>query len=290
MYSGGYLILNGTENRELVFGLIGIDPSRSLSPRIHTIAMEKAGIRGIYRTLPVREEDLANIVADLRNACISGINVTIPYKEKIIEFLDSLSEEAKCIGAVNTVAREDERIVGYNTDCPGFLKSLDDAGIQVNERRALVLGSGGAARAVCYGLLTRGVGSLTVASRNLKRAESIVGSDLYRRAGVILKALTLSDRALAEEVTEAELIINTTPLGSGSLPGRSPLPDTCSPSAGQAVIDIVYEPPTTPLLELAALCGATTMNGLRMLVHQALESLRIWLDVKVDAEYIINRL
>jgi shikimate dehydrogenase len=252
--------------------------------------MEKAGIRGIYRTLPTKEDELEEVVSSLRTTSVSGVNVTIPFKEKVIRYLDGLSEEAEHIGAVNTIKKESERIEGYNTDCQGFLKTLDDLEFMPWGRKVLILGSGGAARAICYGLMKSGVASLTIASRNKESSENIVSSLSYQYPASGYSARPLLNESIEDEVEASDLIINTTPLGSGAFPGVSPLPENAPIHAGQVVVDIVYEPSSTPLLQQAELAGATPVNGLRMLVHQALESLRIWLDVSVDVEYILNRL
>jgi len=286
----GDLILNMRENKKHVFGLMGEDVSRSLSPRIHSIAMEKGNIDGVYRTFSVEESELPVFLTNMRGPTISGINVTIPYKEKIIAFLDGLSVESRNIEAVNTIKKDDGKLIGYNTDCQGFLRSLEDRGFDPSGKRVLVLGSGGAARAVCYGLITGGISSLTVASRNNRSASALAEAWVSGFPPVERRVMGLSGDLPGETTEKADIIVNTTPLGSGRFPDASPLPYDCPLHAGQVVVDIVYEPESTPLLRYAEARGAVTMNGVRMLVHQALESLRIWLAVDIDAEYVLNRL
>lgn len=269
---------------------MGKDVSRSLSPRIHSIALEKGNIDGVYRTFSVEESELPVFLTKMRGPTISGINVTIPYKEKIIAFLDGLSVESRNIEAVNTIKKDYGKLIGYNTDYLGFLRSLEDRGFDPSGKRVLVLGSGGAARAICYGLISSGISSLTVVSRNNRSASALTEAWVPGFPPVERRALGLSCDPPGEEIEKADIIVNTTPLGSSMFPDSSPLPHNCPLHAGQVVVDIVYEPGSTPLLQYAEARGAATMNGVRMLVHQALESLRIWLNVDIDAEYVLNRL
>jgi len=275
---------------EYVFGLLGGDTSKSLSPRIHTLAMRKAGVRGTYLTYSAPEGELESAVRDLRGSSLSGFNVTIPFKEKIMGFLDAISTEAEKIGAVNTVKIYRDRLTGYNTDSIAFLRSLEDENFEPTGRNALVIGSGGAARAVCFGLSGSPVASLAVASRNTDRAKTIIDAGHFTQSGISCRAMSLSDLSMTEEIERADLIVNTTPVGSSRFPGASPLPAGAPIPRGQVVVDIVYEPPVTPLMVQAASAGAETANGLGMLVHQALESLKIWLGVDVDAGYVLSRL
>jgi len=273
-----------------LFGLIGEDTSKSLSPRIHNIAMKKADVRSTYLTFSASEGELESVVSNLRNSRIEGFNVTIPFKERIIKHLDVISFEAEQIGAVNTVNKEGNTLVGFNTDCPGFLRTLEDNNFEPAGRRALVLGSGGAARAVCFGLLGSTAASLVIASRNTDSAQAITDNINRRQNGICCKSISISDNSIIEEIEQADLIVNTTPLGSSRFTGSSPLPEGAPLHNGQVVFDIVYEPPVTPLLAQAARNGAGTVNGLGMLVHQALESLKIWIGVEVDAGYVLSKL
>jgi shikimate dehydrogenase len=252
--------------------------------------MKKAGVRSTYLTFSASEGELESVVSKLRNSRIEGFNITIPFKERIIKHLDTISTEAEQIGAVNTVKKEGNTLVGFNTDCIGFVRTLEDNNFEPAGRRALILGSGGAARAVCFGLLSSTALSLVIASRNTDSAQAITDNINCRESGISCKAISISDSSIIDETEQADLIVNTTPVGSSRCIGSSPLPEGAPLHNGQVVFDIVYEPPVTPLLAQAALNGAGTVNGLGMLVHQALESLKIWTGVEVDAGYVLNRL
>lgn len=256
--------------------------------------MERAGIEGIYRTFSMEESELSDFVDEMRSKrerqTPEGVNVTIPFKERIMSFLDGLSPEAREIGAVNTVGKEKGKLIGYYTDCRGFLRSLEDAGVDPSGKRALVIGSGGAARAVCYGFIGSPVSSLTIVSRNTRTGRELAESWIPGSPGVGRAFLELSDDLPGEEIEKADIIINTTPLGSGRFSDSSPLPGDSPLHAEQTVVDIVYETDSTPLLRQADSRGARTLNGLGMLVHQAIGSLEIWLDVEVDAAFVLNKL
>jgi shikimate dehydrogenase len=282
--------VNPKEDALLTFGLVGQDVANSLSPRIHALAMESAGVRGTYLAFPTRRDALRETVTKLKRSGASGFNVTIPFKQAIIELLDDLSPEARDIGAVNTVKIEGERMPGYNTDGEGFLQALADAGENAAGKKVLILGSGGAARAVCHALLRTGASALTIASRNAASAMGIARDRIFLSFAIPLRAAPLSGEHLDGLARDADIIVNATPLGSERYASVSPLGTGSPLRAGQFVMDLVYAPVHTTLLVQAEQAGARVMNGTRMLVHQALASLRIWLGVNVDAEYVFERL
>jgi shikimate dehydrogenase len=272
-------------------GLVGDDIEESLSPRIHAAAMESAGIEGRYDLFPVDADGLEGVLAAMRrSSAFVGLNVTIPFKQAVIPLLDDVSREAEAIGAVNTVTKAGTKLSGDNTDHTGFLLALEDAGFDVRRKRVLVLGAGGAARALLFGLGRAGAAGITICARNRKQAEllaarfSSFGTETSYRAEAFEAA---ADTAADEP---PDLVVNATPVGSGRLPGLSPLPRCGFLSPRQLVADIVYRPATTPLLDEARVRGARTMNGLPMLVHQALESFRIWTGKRVAAKEVISRL
>lgn len=272
------------------FGLIGEDVAKSLSPKIHGIALEMAGIKGTYLTFSVARDEFKETVLRLKDSHVSGLNITIPFKEAIIELLDGLSPDARDIGAVNTVKIEEGMMTGHNTDATGFMKALADMGEDVRGKRALVLGSGGASRAVCYGLLRSGIGSLTIASRIAANAINLTRSPAFLAFSVPLRALPLVSDIIAEAAEDSDIIVNATPLGSERFVTASPLAANDVLHAGQCVMDLVYSPARTVLLAQAERAGARGQNGKRMLVHQALASLKIWLDVEVDPRCVFERL
>ena len=247
-------------------GVLGWPLATTASPAIHNAAFRALGIDWTYFAFPVPPADLPAAVAGLRALGAMGANVTMPHKEAILELLDDLSGDARALGAVNTIQRLGDRLVGHNTDLDGFSEFLSgDAGVDVRGRKALVLGAGGVARAVVKALADLGAAEVVIAARSVERATSV--------AALAPEACTVVgwDEAQSRGA-EAELIINATPLGGD---GGDPLADVAF-DAGQVVVDLVYSPPTTTLVERARRAGCEAWGGLGMLVRQAAASFRIW--------------
>lgn len=251
--------------RPSLLGVLGWPLERSLSPVIHQAAFRRLDLDWVYLPFPVEPGRLGDAIRGLRALGAIGANVTMPHKETVIEHLDDLSGDARSISAVNTIQRIGDRLIGHNTDVDGFASFLtDDAGLDVQGLSCLVLGAGGAARAVVCALERCGASGITVSARRGDQADQVV-------------ALATPTRRLEwdEAPTHAagfDLIVNATPLGMKS----EPVLTDVSFRAGQAVVDLVYDPPVTPLVERARRDGAAGWGGLGMLVHQAAASLRIW--------------
>jgi shikimate dehydrogenase len=241
----------------------------TLSPAIHNSAFRAVGLDWVYLRWPVRPESLKDAVSGLRALDASGANVTMPHKETIVELLDDLSDEARAIGAVNTVARIDQVLIGHNTDVTGFVRFLGgDAGWAAEGKQALVLGAGGAARAVVKALADLGTERLVISARRPERVADLVR--IAKDASSEASGSSWDEAAAA--VARTDLIVNTTPVGMG---GEDLLPDAVF-RRGQCVVDLVYRPPTTPFMARARRAGADAWGGLGMLVHQAADSFRIW--------------
>ena len=246
-------------------GVLGWPLERSLSPAIHHAAFRRLDLDWVYLPFPVEPAHLGDAIRGLRALGAVGANVTMPHKETVIEHLDDLSGDARSISAVNTIQRIGDRLIGHNTDVDGFASFLaDDAGLGVTGLRCLVLGAGGAARAVVCALERSGASNITVCARRRDQADQVIA----------LAAPT--QRIEWEEVSaragEFDLVVNATPLG---MKGEVVLGDARF-RPGQAVVDLIYDPPITPLVERARSEGAAGWGGLGMLVHQAAASLRIW--------------
>ncbi len=262
------------DGRTQLVGLIGWPVAHSGSPAMHNAAFAALKLNWSYVPLPVRPEALPAAVAGLAALGFRGANVTVPHKEGVIPLLDSLSPEAEAIGAVNTIVVEDDgRLVGHNTDAPGFIAALRRGGFSPEGKTAVVVGAGGAARAVVHGLLAAGVDRIVLLNRSLDRAEGLV-ADL--RADERVQALPLIPEALVESAQAADLLVNATPIGlwpeaDGSIwPAEVPIP------AHLTVFDLVYNPVETVLLRRARAGGARTISGLEMLIHQGAAAFRLW--------------
>ena len=248
-------------------GILGWPLTHTLSPVIHTAAFRRLGFEWVYLPFPVPPEQLKAAIDGLRALGAIGANVTIPHKETCIPFLDKVSGDASAIGAVNTIQRVGDRLVGHNTDVDGFSEFVSgDAGIDVRGARAIVLGAGGAARAVVRALDTLGAAEITITSRREEQ-----GTTLTALASQAQGEFARWDDRVAT-ATRADIIVNTTPIGSE---GDDPLVGMpWAPS--HAVVDLVYSPPSTPLVESARAGGADAWGGIGMLVRQAAASFRIW--------------
>lgn len=242
------------------FVLIGEKLGHSYSPEIHRASMKKMGVDGEYSLLEVASKEIPGVIEDIRGGRISGMNVTIPYKVEVMNYLDVITPEAREIGAVNTVALEDGRLVGYNTDYWGFRYTLEKDGIDIDSKRCVVLGGGGSARAVIKVLQDLG-GVVYLVSRSPERIRESFSS---------FKGLKIISYSELEEL-KGELIVNTTPLG------MYPKVDTCVVDTQviqnfNRAVDLIYNPRETLFLSRAR----EGENGLYMLVGQAVKAQEIW--------------
>jgi shikimate dehydrogenase len=243
-------------------GVIGMPIRHSLSPAIFTAAFEAVGLDWTYEPFEVPAGEAAAFVERVRHDLV-GLSVTMPHKEAVVPALDELSHVARDLGAVNCIARHDGRLVGHNTDGPGLVDSLVvDEGLDLAGMRGVLLGAGGAGRAVARALGAAGV-RLVVVNRSPERAAAAVAL-----AGPDARTGSLDDLAAAD------LVVNATSVGMADDPS-SPVPADALHSA-QVVVDLVYHPAVTPLLADAAHAGARTVGGLGMLVHQAAHAFRLW--------------
>lgn len=248
--------------------LLGHPVGHSLSPVMQNAAFEAAGLAVRYEPCDVAPQDLPAAVAALRAEGVWGANVTVPHKEAMLGLVDDLEPDARTLGAVNTVVRAGAELRGANTDAVGFAASLREAGVQVTGRRVLLLGAGGAGRAVAWALLRQDVRELRVWNRTRARAEALVAALDDPRAGV----------AEAARVGDAALVVNTTSVGmarGGRDPDASPLEGAWPARAGVAV-DAVYRPRATRFLRDAAAAGWRPVDGLGMLLHQGAASFEAW--------------
>ncbi len=255
-----------------VLAVLGHPISHSLSPRMHTAAFTALGLDAEYVALDVLPEKLGDTVHELRARDALGFNVTLPHKETIKPFLDEIDEDARVIGAVNTVYRKGERFVGTNTDARGLLRSFDEEGVAVRGADVVILGAGGAARAAAFAMLRAGAESVTIAARRLEQAQIIahdVGSGIRAMTLDALGSLGACD--LLIQASSATLDAKS----GGELVKSVPL-STLAPSA--TVIDLVYRPSMTAVLQAARERGIRTMSGVGMLVHQGALAFEAWFE------------
>ncbi len=251
-----------------VAAVIGDPIGHSLSPRIHNAAFAAARLDWVYVAFPVQEGDGGAAVRAMRSLGLGGLSVTMPHKAAVIAELDAVEDDAAALGAVNCIYREGARLVGANTDGVGFVEGLRaDHGMDPTGQRCVVLGAGGAARAVVLALARSGAASVGVVNRTRSTADA--AATLAGAVGAVV-----GEGAVAQ----ADLVVNATPLGmerKGAAEGELPCdPELLRP--GQVVVDLIYHPPRTRLLDEAEARGASTSNGLSMLVHQAGAAFERW--------------
>ncbi len=262
-----------------IVGVIGDPVAHSRSPQMHNAAFAKAGLDYVYVPFHVRPDDLAAAIAGFKAINVVGINVTLPHKQAVIPFLTSISREAELIGAVNTLTFVEGDIHGDNTDAPGVLQALEEdentSGTPVGEN-VVVLGAGGAARAVVVALALRGVAAITIANRTVEKAVSLA-TEMDQKTGVSMQGMGLTDERLPLSVRESKLLVNTATI---SMDVTQPLlisADWLQPNT--IVYDIVYTPPVTPLMQAATERGCQTLGGIGMLVHQGAIAFEKWTGV-----------
>ena len=267
-------------------GLIGWPVEHSLSPAMHNAAFAELDLNWCYVPLPVARGRLEEAVRGLVALGFAGANVTAPHKEAVMAHLDEVAPGARAIGAVNTIVVREGRTIGHNTDWRGFLAALREGGFSPEGKRAVVLGAGGAARAVVYALAHAG-SEVAILNRTPQRAEALVQALSFSFPSASLAAFPLTAKALREQVAEADLLVNATPLGMWPEVDRSPWPEGLAFPGHLAVFDLVYNPPQTRLLQQAAAAGARAIGGLGMLVHQGAAAFRLWtgLEPPVEAMY-----
>ncbi|HUG30571.1 MAG TPA: shikimate dehydrogenase [Candidatus Limnocylindria bacterium] len=252
--------------------LIGHPVAHSLSGAMQQAAFDELGIDARYELWDRAPIALPDAIAEVRGDGFLGVNVTIPHKERVVPMIDKLTEEAQVSGAVNTLTREGRRLVGHNTDVPGFAAALDKlVGRQKMPRQAVVLGAGGGARAVVYGLIRAGFLRIVVFNRHLHRAEGLVRHFGKNAAHMDLKAMPWHESIIESELARTKVLINATSIG---------LNDDVSPIPGEVltgdllVLDLIYK--RTRLLRDAESAGAGANDGETMLLHQGAAAFTLW--------------
>jgi shikimate dehydrogenase len=269
-------------------GLVGYPLSHSFSPEIHAAAFNSLGLAGEYRLYSIAPDEkggLPEITSRLRNGELQGLNITIPYKQAIIPFLDELTPSAQAIGAVNTLFLKEGRLIGHNTDAPGFLADLAKLlPITRSEQKrkglgkgALVLGAGGAARAVVYGLLTDGwTVTMAVRRADVDQVKMLIDSFEKQAGAKSMRWVYLENSDLQKVERGLQLIVNSTPVGMFPEIEFSPWPADLPFPHGVVVYDVIYNPRLTCLVSDARAAGLVAATGLGMLVEQAALSFTCW--------------
>jgi shikimate dehydrogenase len=268
-------------------GVIGHPIGHSVSPAIYGAAFKAAGIDATYEAWDTPEDTLQGRVDSLRGADFLGANVTVPHKEAIVPLLDGVEGVADQAKAVNTVVHRDGKLIGHNTDVAGFSRSLkEDLGFDAKGKATMLLGSGGAARAVALALIQHGASLIYVVARQPRKIDRMV-VDLkpLTSTGTTITWAYWNDGSYLRSLAEADLLVNCTPVGmrGGDSNGKAVV-DPALLRKETAVFDLVYNPSDTPLTAAARERGAKAVSGLGMLVYQAAESFRLWTGKDADTK------
>jgi len=280
-----------TETR--ILGILGFPLGHSLSPLMHNRALQSLGLNYVYVAFAVARHFLADAVKGLRGLGVAGVNVTVPFKEEILPYLDELSTEAQACQAVNVVKNCQGRLVGYNTDGPGFMAALTEAGVTPAGQRIVLLGAGGAARAVAYQLGRAGSQHITCVNRTRGKAEQLA-EFITGQTGVPASAAGWDEEEVEKAVQAAGMLVNTTPVGM--FPATREMPPV-NPEWFHhelVVCDVIYNPAQTRLLLAARQRGLRTVDGVGMFVHQGALAFEIFTGcpapVKLMREVVVGEL
>jgi len=255
-----------------IYGIIGDPIDHSMSPAIQNAAFQSTRINAVYVPFCVKKSDLKSAVEGMRALCVKGFNVTAPHKVEVCRYLDKLDRSAREIGSVNTVVTRGKSFCGYNTDGIGALRTLEEAGTQLDDRSILLFGAGGASRALAYAFASR-ARTIRIVNRTLLKAKQLQRR-VQKRFNLDVTVAGLASASIKSFVEEADIIVNASSMGQHG---------HCDPPIQQRwlrqrqfVLDIVYSPIETKLLKIAQAAGATAIDGLRMLVNQGACSFEIW--------------
>lgn len=256
----------------------------SISPFIHNSAFEVTNTNGVYLAWEVDAAELAETVANIRRYQMYGINISMPYKEQVIPYLDQLSEEACLIGAVNTVVNREGTLIGYNTDGKGFFKSLPS--FKISGKKMVLLGAGGAAKAILAQAILDGVSQISVFVRSSSMEKTRPYLEKIQNAtGFRVDLFSLEDvQDLQDSITQADLLVNATSVGMDAF--SQPIPTSIVLPEKLMVADVIYQPFETPFLKWARNQGNQSINGLGMLLYQAAEAFELWTGKEMPTDQI----
>lgn len=264
--------------------IIGSPVDHSKSPYMHNLAFEKLGLDYAYMAFDIKEGFLKQGVDGLRTLNVRGFNITMPHKQEVMKYLDKIEEDAKLIGAVNTVLNDNGKLIGYNTDGKGFIKSLEERDVKYIDEKIVLIGAGGAAKAIAIELALKGVKNIVIVNRTLEKAEAISNTINKNIQGSESRSLVLDEKLLKEELKDANILINTTSIGMGDTIDNNIINDRDILHKDLFVADLIYNPVKTKFLSMAEEKGCRIMNGLAMLVYQGALVFKIWTGTDMPVE------
>jgi len=270
-----------------IMGIIGGNIKKTFSPFLHNTLLKHYSLNDCYLPFQITIEQLPAAIKGLRALNIKGVNITVPYKEKSMEFMDKVEDSAVRVGAINTIVNKDRLLHGYNTDLIGFKRSLlEDGEIKIKGKNAVVLGAGGAARAIIYALCEENIKEISIFNRTLDNAKKIQKEYHAFFPNCLLQVFSLEDRIMQDKINKANLLVNTTLLGASPYLSINPLPENIIIPDYIMAYDLIYHPTKTLFLKKAEKAGAKIINGGEMLVYQAVESFYLWTRIRPDKEIV----
>lgn len=274
-------------------GFFAKPASHSLSPLMHNLAFSHWGIDAVYLAFEVDQTNLRQAVESIRTLDMLGVNISMPNKTAVLAYLDQLSPEAELIGAVNTIVHHEQRLIGYNTDGMGFVRSVNETGHPIKNQKIVVLGAGGAAKAIVVQMALEGAQEITIYKRlnatflPLKEYFAKVSE----KTGCPIRLHDYADESqLALDLSQANLLINATDIGMGSKKDQLPIADVKLLHSQLAVFDLIYSPSETRLIQEAKKMGVKAYNGLGMLIHQGAIAFELWTHQEMPVQNIRERL
>jgi len=255
-------------------GLFGYPVEHSLSPSMHNDGFAELGLNYLYLPFSIEPDNVGQAVAGIRGLGISGINVTIPHKQAVMPHLDQLSEEAELIGAVNTIENKEGTLIGHNTDGRGFIRSLkEETNFVAADKSVLLVGAGGAARAISFQLALEGIEKLFITDLEISKAQELA-TEIKNNTDV--EVVTIGQEKIADIIAELDLLVDSTPVGMHPNVDVDPVVGADLMHQDLIVYDVVYNPQETVLLQAAKRAGATAVSGLGMLLYQGVIAFEIW--------------
>lgn len=277
---------NEIKGTTILTGLLGYPVDHSKSPKMHNLAFGELGLDYAYMAFNIEEGKIGDAISSFKALNARGGNITMPHKMTVMEHLDEISEEAKLIGSVNTFKIEEGKVTGYNTDGHGFVKSLQERNVDFKGKKIVLVGGGGAAKAVAIQLALEGAKELVLFNRTLSSVEVIADNINKNIPDSSARALKINEKELAEEIKDACVLVNCTSLGMRESIDTSIISSSKILPKDLFVADIIYDPHETKFLKQAKEAGCEYMNGLMMMVWQGAVAFEIWTGTQMPVELI----
>lgn len=267
--------------------IIGNPVEHSKSPHMHNLSLNNLGLDYSYMAFNIKRGFIKEAVEAMKVLNVRGFNITMPYKEEIMEHLDEINENAKLIGAVNTVLNHDGRLIGYNTDGEGFVKSLDKRNVEYRDKKIVILGAGGGGKSIAVEFGLKGAGEIVIINRTFEKAEKLANTINENIKRGMAKCYKLDEDILKREIKDSSILVNTTSVGMDELEDKSIIENPDVFHSDLFVGDVIYHPAKTKLLSIAEQAGCEIMNGLDMLIYQGDIAFKLWTGFNMP-EYTIK--